>query len=176
MSFRYYGDPALRRRADEVAEMTDELRRLIVELRETRHLHEGAGVAAPQVGGRLRVFLARLDDFDAAGHFVEGPLLVFINPKLSNPSKETEVMDEGCLSIPGIRVPVERPVAITVDALDEDGKPFKLELRGLPARIIMHENDHLNGTLTVDRTPKKVRNMIEPVLRTIRDKYYKPQG
>lgn len=171
MVFRYYGDPVLRRRAEEISEITDEVRRVVDELFQAMREFPAAGVAGPQVGHSLRVFVARLDDWDAHGRFVEGETFVFINPKLSNPSEETWVTDEGCLSIPGLRVPVERPVSITVEALDLQGRPFRLDLTGLPARIIMHENDHLNGKLTIDRTSPRVRKLIDQPLRALKKSY-----
>jgi peptide deformylase len=168
---RYYGDPILRQRAEEVGEITNEIREVVNDLEKIIETHRATGAAAPQGGHSWRVFVAYLDYFDESGQYLRGPKYVFINPKLSDPSAQTEVVEEGCLSIPGLRIPVERPVAITIEALDLEGNPFRLELRGHPARIVMHENDHLNGTLTVDRAPKKVRRQIEGALRMLRERY-----
>ena len=90
---------------------------------------------------------------------------VFINPVLSSPSKETESLPEGCLSIPGIHREVVRPFKIHVEAMDLSGKLFSVDLEGFKARQVMHENDHLYGTLFVDRLDQKVRKEIDPLLR-----------
>lgn len=171
VGLRYYGDPILRRRADEVLEITDEIRSLIKEMIDVVERIPATGVAAPQMGWSLRIFVGRLDYFDPLGQFCEGPLHVFINPKLSSPFKEFDVMEEGCLSLPGLRIPVRRPLGISVEALDQTGKLFRMQLQGYPARVVMHENDHLNGTLTIDRTDKKVRNQIEGELRAMRKRF-----
>jgi peptide deformylase len=80
-------------------------------------------------------------------------------------------MNEGCLSIPGVRADVERPKSLTVEALGIDGKPFKRVFNNLPARIIMHENDHLNGVLFIDRLSQKIKDRIEPKLKEIKKKF-----
>ena len=162
-----YGEPVLRVRAAPVTTIDDEVLALVEKLHWVIENKSAHAVAAPQVGYSLRVFLARLDEFLPDGSWAKGETYLFINPKLSNPSEETEVLEEGCLSIPGIRVPVERPVSITVEAQNLERESFVLHLSGLSARIIMHENDHLNGVLTIDRTPRRIRQALDQQIRAL---------
>lgn len=163
----YYDHPVLRQKAAPVTEITDEVKQLIQDMEDTMNAASGIGISANQVGKLLSICLTRHPVEDEFGRFLRAPTRVYINPQLSNPSKETWVHDEGCLSIPKIYEDVERPVRITVTALDRDGKEFTEELLGWHARVLMHENDHLNGKLFIDRIAKKRRNEIEANLRRI---------
>ncbi len=113
---------------------------------ELMHEARGVGLAAPQVGLAWRLFVA-----NPTGELEDDR--VFINPKLTEPSLETQVHDEGCLSLPNITGEITRPVRITIDALDDLGQPFQLTSDELPARIWQHETDHLDGILILDRMP-----------------------
>ena len=168
----YFGNPILRKRAKEVTVFDDKLLKLIQEMEKTMDEHRGIGLAAPQVNMSLRLFIIRIDREDENEELIRGRLRVFINPKLSNPSRKESGLKEGCLSIPGVREEVFRPDEITIEALDETGTPFKEQLKGLEARAVMHENDHLNGTLIIDRIQAKRRMMIDPALRAIKKKYH----
>jgi len=110
------------------------------------HEARGVGLAAPQVGLPWRLFVA-----NPTGE--PGDDRVYINPRLSNPSRETSTHDEGCLSLPNITGEITRPTRITIDALDEQGQPFQLTSDELPARVWQHETDHLDGILILDRMP-----------------------
>ena len=167
----YYGNPILRKKSDPVEKVTDEIRALIKDMEETMDTREGLGISAPQVGRPLAICLTRYPIEDEYGHYQRAPTKVFINPKLSNPSDEIWAQDEGCLSIPKIYEEVVRPVKITVTALDIDGNEFTEELDLWAARVLMHENDHINGVLFIDRISKKRRNEIEAKLRQIKKKY-----
>lgn len=169
----YYGNPILRKKTSPVLEITDEIRAFIHDLEETMLAHNGIGIAAPQVGKSVAIFLTSFPLEDDQGHFRHAPTRIFINPKLSNPSTETWLHEEGCLSIPKYYGEVERPVKITVTAQDIDGKEFTEQFEGWPARVCMHENDHLNGVLFPDRMSPKKRQEIEPILRQIK-KHYNP--
>ena len=103
--------------------------------------------------------------------FEEGELLVFINPKLSNPDPESTSESEGCLSIPGIYIPVERPKTIEVEALDLEGNTFKILCMGYQARCCMHENDHINGVLMTDRTDPRTKRQIDQQINEIKKKF-----
>ena len=140
------GDDVLREKADSVAEVTDEIRTLIDEMFEAMIAHEGVGLAGPQVGKKLRLFITLADDKIRR---------VFINPQIISTSQELSDYEEGCLSIPGVYETIRRPMRVTVQALNERGKPFTLEADGLLARIIQHEMDHLNGILFIDRGDKE---------------------
>lgn len=170
----YYGHPILRKHCEPVIEITDDVRQLVADMIETMDKNNGIGVAAPQVGHLLRIFVLRNYVEGPDGHFRLSAPLVFINPKLRDPSLEQEIDLEGCLSLPHLRVPVARPRKITIEALDIEGNPFVQELEGINARTRMHENDHLNGVLHIDRTDPKTRNKIEPMLREIKKKYQSP--
>ncbi len=170
ITLRYYGDPLLRKKAKEIAAVDSTHRELIEQMEKVMDRHRGCGLAAPQVGHSIRLFIMRIDR-EVDGETVKGKLRVFINPVLTEPSDQTDVMKEGCLSLPGFREDVERPHTITVEALDEEGKPFKQHLTGLAARIVMHENDHLNGVLFIDRISPKRRKAVEPILKNIKKKH-----
>ncbi len=142
----HYPDPVLRQAAEPLPGATDEVRRVAQRMLELMHEARGVGLAAPQVGLPWRLFVA-----NPTGEPEDDQ--IFINPKLSSPSRENHTHDEGCLSLPNITGDITRPASITVDALDEQGKPFKLTSDDLPARVWQHEIDHLDGILILDRMP-----------------------
>ena len=172
-SLFYYNHPVLRQKAEVITEITQEIRDLVRDMEETMDAQGAIGISANQVGVLLRVFLVRHPVEDEHGRYERAPTKVYINPKLSKPSNETWVHDEGCLSIPKLYVDVERPVSITVTAQDLDGNEFTSEVSDWEARVIMHENDHINGTLFIDRIDKKKRNQIDAALRKIHKTYNK---
>lgn len=154
---RQYPDAVLRMRAREVERFDDDLARLADKMEHLMHDARGVGLAATQVGVLQRLFVFQpVDD--------EDPVAV-VNPELTSRSKETEVMDEGCLSLQGVLVPVERPTAIAVEGKDETGAEVRLELEEPGARVVQHEVDHLDGVLIVDRTTPEARREALSVLR-----------
>jgi peptide deformylase len=162
LPLRYYGDPVLRRKADPVREVTPEIRDLIEAMFVTMVVEEGVGLAAPQVGRSLRVFVVDVED--------EGmPRLrqAFVNPVIVERSGEM-VGEEGCLSIPTLRADVKRAARVVVDALDAQGKPFRIEAEGLLARALQHEYDHLDGILFLDRLGPITRRLLEAKWKRIR--------
>jgi peptide deformylase len=167
----YYGHPILRKHCEPVTEITDEIRKLAKDMIETMDKRDGIGLAAPQVGYAIRMFVLRNYIFTEDGQWTLSEPLVFINPKLSSPSEEKVIDTEGCLSLPGIRLPVERPTKIKVEAMDLNGNIFVEELEGYNARVRMHENDHINGVLFTDRVDINTRKKVEPVLKEIKKKY-----
>jgi peptide deformylase len=122
-------------------------RALVDDMFETMRDAPGVGLAGPQVGVMERVFVWELEERHGA----------IFNPEIVARSDETELGDEGCLSLPGLLYPVERSLAVRVEGLDEDGRPATLEAEGLLARICQHEIDHLDGVLFVDRLPEELR-------------------
>lgn len=140
----HYPHPALRRKAEEIAEVTDEVRAVARRMIELMHEAEGVGLAAPQVALSWRIFVTNSRQEGDEDR-------VYINPVLREPGGEWEVHEEGCLSLPEIVGDVRRPTVMTVDAIDLDGKPFSMTAEGFLARIWQHEFDHLNGTLIIDR-------------------------
>ncbi|MGE3954592.1 MAG: peptide deformylase [Parachlamydiales bacterium] len=168
---RFYGDPILRTVAKQVEKVTAEVQDLANLMVENLIQDHAAGMAAVQYGEATRLFVLRFDEWHVDGRVSLGTPYVFINPILSEPSKETERMEEGCVSIPGIRLPVDRPYQITVEALDINGEPFTMRPEGIFARGVMHENDHLNGQLIIDRTPPFYRKRAEPLLRDLKKRH-----
>lgn len=132
------GDPTLTKRARPVKKYDDKLQILIDDMIETMYEGEGVGLAAPQVGVLRRLFVMDVDDG-------EGPV-VFINPELLAQEGDQEG-PEGCLSLPGLFGLVKRPMEVTVRALDREGLAFEKTVRGLAARCVCHESDHLDGIL-----------------------------
>ncbi len=168
LELAYYGDSILRRKAQPVEEITEEIRQLINQMIETMIAHNGAGLAAPQVHEGLRIFLTHVSKEGENDSVEPGDIKIFINPILSNPSNEQNISVEGCLSIPGIWANVPRPERITVEWTDLDGKTHKEEFSSLQARAIMHENDHINGVLFIDRVVREERLDVEHQLRRIK--------
>ncbi|MET9215735.1 MULTISPECIES: peptide deformylase [unclassified Nocardia] len=153
---RLFGDPILRSRADVVTEFGAELGQLIADLTETMHDDGGVGMAAPQIGVGLRVFV--YDTGDAAGHVV--------NPVWSAIGDDEQVGPEGCLSIPGVRYDVRRALRVAVSGVDSAGAPVEFEAEGLLARCVQHETDHLDGVLFVSKLEPADR---KDAMRTIRE-------
>jgi len=160
MSFiRRYGDPVLKSRATPVDRFDDSLRTQVARMGAIMNDALGVGLAAPQVGLSQRLLVYRV------GH--EAPLIALVNPELEWSSDDGEEAEEGCLSIPGVGVDVDRPVHVRVRARDEFGEDRLVEASGLEARVIQHEMDHLNGVLILDRTTRDQRKQ---AIRTIRDR------
>jgi peptide deformylase len=147
LEVKTFGDPVLKTRATRVKEFDDALLRLTEEMLVTMREREGVGLAANQVGRLRRVLVAGIEEDE----------YVLINPVIEARSDETEVLAEGCLSIPGIQVDVERPVAVTVSGQDAAGEEIRFEAEGLLARVFQHEIDHLDGVLILDRTDRESR-------------------
>ncbi|MDC4239127.1 peptide deformylase [Clostridium tertium] len=140
-NIRQNGDEALRKKCKVVTEITPRTLKLIEDMADTMYEADGVGLAAPQVGILQRIFV--IDIYDDYG------LRVFINPEILEVSG-SQLGEEGCLSVPGEVADVERPNYVRVKALNEKGEEFVLEATELLARAILHENDHLNGTLFID--------------------------
>jgi peptide deformylase len=169
----YYGNPLLRKRCEPIEKITDEIKQLAADMLETMDIENGIGLAAIQVGKLVRLFVCRSYIETPNGEWTVTEPKVYINPKLTDHSQETIEDTEGCLSIPGIKESVERPLKVTVEALDLNGQVFKEELEGYNARIRMHENDHLNGVLFIDRLDIHTKNKLDPFLQEIKKKYNK---
>lgn len=170
---RYYGHPDLRKKAKEVEAITPEIVKVVEDMIETMLSFDNAiGFAGPQLGIPFRIFVIREEKSLPDNQFYFAEPEVIINPVMSAPSKETEEMLEGCMSIPGLQVPVVRPKTIHVRYQNVKGEFIEEDLRGFRARMFMHENDHLNGVLTIDRVADpKLRKEVEPLLRKIKEKY-----
>lgn len=147
LEMRMFGDPVLKSRAAPVKNFDESLTRLAGEMLATMREHEGVGLAANQVGRLKRILVAGVEDEE----------YVLVNPVIERAAPETAKDTEGCLSIPGIHVEVERPVSVTVSGQDTTGAPLHLDASGLLARVLQHEIDHLDGVLILDRTDRESR-------------------
>jgi peptide deformylase len=147
LDVRTFGDPVLKTRATPVESFGDALAHLAEDMLVTMCEHEGVGLAANQVGRLKRILVAATEDEE----------YVIVNPVLEEAAETTERELEGCLSIPGIHVEVERPTGVTVSGQDASGAPLRVEASGLLARILQHEMDHLDGILILDRTDRESR-------------------
>jgi peptide deformylase len=152
LKVRKYGDPALRRSAGPVGEVTAEVRKIIADMTETMYDEVGIGLAAPQVGIALRLIVVS----DEEGRGVQA----LLNPAIVDRGGEV-TGEEGCLSIPGVFAPVTRAAWIKVEARSVDGKPLTINARALRARVLQHEIDHLDGVLFIDRVDPMVRDRIK---------------
>ncbi|HEY0303577.1 MAG TPA: peptide deformylase [Longimicrobiales bacterium] len=153
LEVRILGDPILREKAAPVAQVSDQTRQLIRDMFETMYAEEGVGLAAPQVGVSERIIVVDPHNDEIAA-------FALINPEIVETSKETEKGEEGCLSIPGLRDLVERSVRVVVRGTTPEGDMRELDLHGLPARIIQHEVDHLDGVLFFDRLSPLKRKLL----------------
>lgn len=153
-----YPDPVLREPSKDVGDNLAGLDELVRDMTETMYAHNGAGLAAIQVGRPLRLFMV---EAEVAGGAPEDPPMVFIDPEIIWHSEDKELADEGCLSFPGIFVPIERALRCRTRARDLGGTVFEVEGEGLFARAMQHENDHLNGRLLADFVGRIKRRLIE---------------
>lgn len=149
LKLRIYGDPVLIGGVKQVEKITDEHRRILSEMARLMYETSGVGLAAPQIGIDLALIV--VDGGDG--------LYKLVNPKITKKEGQWS-MEEGCLSIPGVGVKVKRAKKITLEALDESGKPLVLEAEDMLACIFQHELDHLNGTLIIDHAPLSEKKKI----------------
>ncbi len=158
MSFiRRLGDPVLKSRATPVDRFDDALRGQVQRMAGIMNDALGVGLAAPQLGLSQRLLVYRVGP--------DAPVVALVNPEIDWTSEDSETLEEGCLSIPGVQVDVERPVHVRVRARDEEGEDRLVEASGLEARVIQHELDHLNGVLILERTSREQRREAMRALR-----------
>ena len=161
-----YGDKILRKPIDEINEVNIETVELIANMFDTMRNANGIGLAANQVGANKKIFIVDITQVEG---FEDQKPIVFVNPNITKYSDETSISEEGCLSIPDIRADVERPAKITIEYVDTDMKPQKLEADELLARVIQHEYDHLRGILfpdlVDDATKKKLKRPLLNIKR-----------
>ncbi len=158
MSFiRRFGDPVLKSRATPVDRFDDTLRAQVARMGGLMSDALGVGLAAPQIGLSQRLLVYRVGQ--------DAPVIVLVNPEIDWRGGDEETMEEGCLSIPGINVDVDRAIHVRVRAQDETGAERVVEASGLEARVIQHEIDHLDGVLILDRTSKEQRKEAIRALR-----------
>lgn len=159
LKIRLYGDPCLRKKSKSVKEVGSEELFLIKAMIELMHESKGVGLAAPQVGINKQIFVADIGS---------GPM-VFINPRILK-KIGSGLMEEGCLSIPGVMVEIKRPLAIVVQYLDENNEKRQAEFVDLMSRVVQHETDHLHGKLIVDYASFSKRKELKKQLKELTDK------
>jgi peptide deformylase len=154
---RVFGDPVLRARAVPVERFDDELRDEVARMAAIMRDGLGVGLAATQLGVMHRVLVYQVG--------ADAPLAALVNPEIEWRSDEEEVAEEGCLSLPGVHVDVERPLYVRVRGQDQHGDEVRVEASGLEARVIQHEVDHLDGVLILDRATREQRKQAMRELR-----------
>ncbi|RKZ10111.1 peptide deformylase [bacterium] len=159
-----YGHPGLREKSRPVEDFDDQIASLVRRMERAMIMERGIGLAAPQVGQRLRLLLA--EDSRGAGTRT----LAMVNPEILSVSRETDNFSEGCLSLPELFADVKRPVEIRVRYQDVQGQEHELSDDGILARIIQHELDHLDGILFVDHLPVLKRKLLARKLRAFSDR------
>ena len=145
------GDELLRKKAEKIKNIDDNIRDTARQMLELLKTDKGVGVAGPQIGFMKRIFVIHIENDEER---------VFINPSILETSLATVKYEEGCLSIPGVYANVVRSESVKIQAWNEKGRPFTLEAAGLLARVIQHEYDHLEGVLFLDRVPEKKREKL----------------
>ncbi len=154
------GDPVLRKRAEDVTEFDEGLKRLVRDMFETMYDAPGIGLAAPQIGVSTRVLVIDLRREAKGGGPGRPDRLALVNPCVTWQSEETHKQSEGCLSIPGLEEVVTRPSSVRVEGWDPDGNEVTVEADELFARALQHEIDHLDGILFLDRVSPLKRRML----------------
>jgi peptide deformylase len=162
--------PALLRRASPLVKIDDAVCDAVEQMFDIMYEAGGIGLAANQVGLPYRLFIVNVEARPDAGEE-----LIFINPTLSRP-RGTAVQEEGCLSLPGLRMDVRRPEKVVIDAWSIDGQPIRLDIDGLLARVVQHEFDHLEGRLFTDRLPEAAALEARRSLDTFREVFFGRQS
>ena len=155
-----YPDPRLRRKSEPITEITDEVRKKGLALMDLMHEARGIGLAAPQVDWHARVLVINL-----SGQRRDG--LIFLNPQIESQSKKTFAAFEACLSVPGISGKVVRSREVVITAMNMDGALNRFELDGMLARCFLHEYDHLDGVLYIDRLSPAKKQAIKTKLKKL---------
>jgi len=169
LPIRVYGDDVLRRPAEKVTRFDEELAKLVRDMAETMYSAPGIGLAAPQVGVSQRVMVVDISHDDQ-----KDTLYALINPEVVDLSADTDRLEEGCLSIPGVNESVVRPLRVKIRAQDVTGKEVEIEAEGLLARCFQHEIDHLNGVLFVDHLVPFRKKLIRGKLKKLFGKLSPP--
>ena len=169
LEIRHLGDRALRQNAKRISSVDDDLRQLVREMLKTMYSADGIGLAAPQVGVSKQLITIDIEPGEAST-----PPIVLINPTITRQSKDQCLYQEGCLSVPGVYLDVNRPAAVEISYRDEYGKPRTLQAKELLCRAILHEMDHLNGVLFVDRVDNKLALTDELVKHKFSPKAVRP--
>ena len=171
MQIVQFGHPVLRWKSKPIQSINEELRSVISQMFELMYAAKGIGLAANQVGLPLRFFVVNV----TADPAEKDEEIVFLNPRIRR-RKGTTTGEEGCLSLPGLYANVERSEEIVIEAFDLDGEGFEMDLDDLPARVVQHETDHLDGVLFVDRIAEEERMKLGPKLNGFESDFRKQQA
>ena len=167
-----YGSPVLREECAEIGSDFPELQKLVDDMFETMYASEGVGLAAPQIGMALRMFVVDTSPFGQYEPAAAGFKRVFINPEIIDESDEEVLLNEGCLSLPGLHEDVYRPEKITIRYLDEHLQSHEETIEGWPARAVQHEYDHIEGIVFTDRLSPLRKTLVRNKLNAMsRGKY-----
>jgi len=168
----YLGEDILRKKAERVEKITQELHTLVEHMIETMDACDGLGLAAPQVHHSLQLFVIRKPTVNPRGDLELGPIKVFINPHITSRADNFWQAQEGCLSIPGVRAQVKRPKDITITYQNLQGDEVTEKVSGWEARVIQHEYDHLQGILFYDHLAEKEKKKLDPKLHLIQRRFH----
>jgi len=144
MKIEKFNSSVLRKKCEEIGEITDEIKDIVVDMAQTMEKNQGIGLAAPQVGISKRIVVVQAD-------WEGGRILALVNPKIIKRSQEKQITEEGCLSFPGIFIKIKRAKSVTVKGLNIKGEEIEFKADGIAATVFQHEIDHLNGTLFFQR-------------------------
>lgn len=164
LEIRLMGNPVLRERAEAIDAVTDDVRDLARDMFDTMYGEDGVGLAANQVGVMRRLIVVDPREEGVAPR-------ALVNPRVVSAGEETDRAEEGCLSIPGLREIVERKSSVVVEALDLEGELVRIEAEGLHARVLLHEIDHLDGVLFLDRVSPLKRKMLLKKWQKVKSEY-----
>ncbi len=165
-----YGDPVLKKKAEEISKDYPGLQKLIKDMFKTMYKANGVGLAAPQIGKSIRLFIVDASPFaegEEGDSSCEGFIRVYINPIIYEENGEEWGMEEGCLSIPNIREQVFRKPNLKIEYYDENWELYEEELTGFPARVVQHEYDHIEGVLFTDKISNQRKTLLKSKLSDI---------
>ncbi len=160
---KIYGEPVLREKSSAIENLNGDLVKFLNDMRETMRIANGLGLAANQVGKKVRAFTIDLSHFDVLAE----PRII-VNPEIMEVSGQLVTGEEGCLSFPGLYQMIQRPNKVTIKTLNLDGKEYYFEAEGLIARVVLHEIDHLDGVLFIDKLTPAQRSLIKSKLARIK--------
>jgi len=167
-----YPNPILRKKSEELEEITPEIKELVLAMTEIMEKNQGVGLAAPQVGELKRVIVVHPIKERSLEEKSEKRPQIFINPEIIKKTKETEIDEEGCLSFPELFLKIKRAKEVEIEALNLNGEKIQIKAEGLPARIFQHEIDHLDGVLFIDRLSFWQRWKFRNQLKKLKQAYH----
>jgi len=172
LEIKKYPNPILRKKSEELEEITPEIKELVLAMTEIMEKNQGVGLAAPQVGELKRVIVVHPIKERSLEEKSEKRPQIFINPEIIKKTKETEIDEEGCLSFPELFLKIKRAKEVEIEALNLNGEKIQIKAEGLPARIFQHEIDHLDGVLFIDRLSFWQRWKFRNQLKKLKQAYH----